>query len=291
MCMSIAAKKKISMLDGKLSKYTSNHPFIFLISPLLVVSCCPGVFLAVTRAVKMPDEQTTAATATVTSTTSIQATITFQSTDTVSELRPTDNRAAPFEKDFNPTTTNTVGPEQIATSQFATASPTVTAAIASSTKPLMVHFINVGQGDSILIVSPDGQTTLIDGGSANTGVLAYLKEQGVKQIDLMVATHPHEDHIGGLVQVLEALPVARVITNGIPATTSVYEHFLDAILSSKAKYSEVKRGDTITLGELNFSVLNPGENLGDDLNESSILLRLVYDRTTILFMGDAGEVA
>jgi len=93
-----------------------------------------------------------------------------------------------------------------------------------------------------------------------------------------------------LTQVLEAMPVTKVVTNGEAYTTAAYEHFLDAILSSSAEYSEVKRGDTIQLGRLTFSVLNPGGTLGDDPNENSIVLRLVYG-TTFLFMGDAGKVS
>jgi competence protein ComEC len=153
--------------------------------------------------------------------------------------------------------------------------------------PLIVTFIDVGQGDSILIMLPEGLTMLIDGGSANTGVVAYLREKGVKKIDLMVATHPHDDHIGGLIQVLEAMPVDKVVTNGQAHTTATYEHFLDAILNSGAEYSEVQRGDTIALGELEFSVLSPGGILGDYLNDNSLVLRLTYGQTTFLFMGDA----
>jgi competence protein ComEC len=119
--------------------------------------------------------------------------------------------------------------------------------------------------------------------------MAYLKRLGIKRIDLMVATHPHEDHIGGLTQVLEAMPVSRVVTNGEAYTTVAYENFLDAILSSSAEYSEAKRGDTISLGNLTFSVLNPGGTLGDDPNENSVVLRLVFGTTTFLFMGDAGK--
>ena len=155
-------------------------------------------------------------------------------------------------------------------------------------KALIVSFIDVGQGDSILIVSPEGLTMLIDGGSSESGVVAYLRGQGVDRIDIMVATHPHEDHIGGLIQVLEAMPVARVVTNRQSHTTATYEHFLDAILNSGAEYSEVQRGDTIILGDLKFLVLNPGISLVDELNENSIVLQLIYGETAFLFMGDAG---
>ncbi len=156
---------------------------------------------------------------------------------------------------------------------------------------LQVHYIDVGQGDSILILSPEGKVMLIDGGESGSGALAYLRDKGIDHVDVMVATHPHADHIGGLVDVLRALPVAKVITSGVPSTTATYEHFLDGIASAKAAYVEAMRGDTITLGSLSFSVLNPVVASGDDINETSLVLRLVYGTTSFLFTGDAGKVS
>jgi len=206
-------------------------------------------------------------------------------------LQATAGAAPSAEVVVSPTVLYTAFPENTATNQPTTASPTVERTVTRSAGRLGVHFIDVGQGDAILVITPEGLTALIDGGSAGSGVAAYLQRQGVERIDLMVATHPHEDHIGGLIQVLEAMPVDRVVTNGQPHTTATYEHFLDAILNSKAEYSEVRRGDTIALGEMAFSVLNPGGTFWDDLNENSIVLRLVYGQTTLLFMGDAGKAA
>lgn len=158
----------------------------------------------------------------------------------------------------------------------------------TSIGPLIVTFIDVGQGDSIFLISPDGKTALIDGGSYGTGVLDYLQKSGVTSLDIMIATHPHEDHIGGLIQVLESIPVKEVITNGQSHTTSVYEHFLDAIIYSKAEYLEVSRGNNINFGNLSFLVLNPDKITDDDLNQNSLVLSLTYGKITFMFMGDAG---
>lgn len=152
------------------------------------------------------------------------------------------------------------------------------------------YFIDVGQGDATLIQTPDGKTMLIDGGDTDTGIVSQLQSLGVQRIDLMIATHPHSDHIGGLVQVLQSFPVAKVVTNGQPHTTSVYEHFLDGVAAAQAEYVEVKRGDVISLGGIDFKVLNPTNNNDPDLNENSIVLQFTYGQTTFLMMGDSGAV-
>jgi competence protein ComEC len=166
-----------------------------------------------------------------------------------------------------------------------------TTATSSPSGLLQVHFIDVSQGDSVLIITPEGKVALIDGGESGSGALEYLRSVGIDHIDLMVATHPHSDHIGGLVDVLQALPVTEVVTNGQPHTTSVYEHFLDAIAAAKATYTEVTRGDTLKLGSLTFDVLHPVSPTGDDLNSQSVVLRLAYGKVSFLFTGDAGKEA
>jgi len=162
------------------------------------------------------------------------------------------------------------------------------AVIPVSENPLLFYFLNVGQGDATLIQTSDGKTVLIDGGDSDGGIISQLQNLGVQRIDLMIATHPHSDHIGGLVQVLQSYPVAKVVTNGQSHTTTVYEHFLDGIAAAQAEYVEVKRGDVISLGDINFQVLNPANNSNSDLNENSVVLQFKYGQTTFLMMGDSG---
>lgn len=173
----------------------------------------------------------------------------------------------------------------------ATTQPSLTPVILpvtiSSSSPFKVYFFDVGQGDSTLILSPDGQTALIDGGDSGTGVVQYLQNLGVQRIDLMFATHPHADHIGGLVDVLNAMPVSKVVTSGEINTTSVFERFLDGIDKAGAEYVEAKRGDSIPFGSINFQVLNPAHSSSDNLNNSSLVLNIKIGKTTFLFMGDA----
>jgi competence protein ComEC len=151
---------------------------------------------------------------------------------------------------------------------------------------MRVHFIDVGQGDSILIQSPEGKTALIDGGYGGSGTLAYLQSHGIARIDVMIASHPHADHIGGLVDVLRAMPVGEVWTSGASHTTGVFERFLDAIAAAKVPYRETSRGDSITCGSLAFTVLRSDPH-ARDLNDTSLVLHLQAGQVSFLFTGDA----
>jgi competence protein ComEC len=152
---------------------------------------------------------------------------------------------------------------------------------------LQVHFIDVGQGDSILI---DYGTTevLIDGGEKSPGVTDYLKKYVDGDLEVMVATHPHSDHIGGLIDVLDKYTVDAIWTNGEAATSKTYTEFMNSSLAEGAKVSVARRGDVITAGALTFNVLNPPSPLFDDTNNNSIVLQLDYGNVDFLFSGDAG---
>lgn len=150
---------------------------------------------------------------------------------------------------------------------------------------LEVHFINVGQGDSIFIRTPDGSTALIDGGPTSSNTLSYLQRYGVTRLDAVIATHPHEDHIGGLVAVLNTLPIGGVWTSGAWHGTLTYERFLDAIETHRIPYHEVGASQDIRLGSLSFSVLY-GVELDRNLNNTSLVVRLIYGQTSFLFTGD-----
>ncbi|HPD76009.1 MAG TPA: lamin tail domain-containing protein [Methanoregulaceae archaeon] len=153
-----------------------------------------------------------------------------------------------------------------------------------------VYFLDAGQGDSAVILS--GNTTvMIDAGDAEHGdvVVADLRALGVRRIDLLVATHPHADHIGGMEDVLAAFPVEAVLDAGIPHTSPLYENFLDEIDDRGIAYSVAERGETIRLENLQILVLSPpAERAADTVNDNSIVLRISYGTTDILFAGDAG---
>jgi len=161
-------------------------------------------------------------------------------------------------------------------------------ALPSLTLPeqLEVHFIDVGQGDSIFIQAPDGTTALIDGGPTGGNVLGYLQGQGVTRLDMVIITHPHQDHIGGLVAVLNTLTIGGVWTSGASNTTNTYERILDIIEARRIPYYEVQTSQVIPFSDLNFSVLY-GAAKAKNLNNTSLVLRLAYGQTSFLFTGDA----
>ena len=158
---------------------------------------------------------------------------------------------------------------------------------------LSVHFIDVGQGDSILIQTA-GQNVLIDAGDPDHAetVVDYLFSQGVKRIDLLAATHPHADHIGGMADVLRKFPVDKVLFSEVPGeilpTTRTYEILLDTIADKGLRITRAKTGMQYALGEgAVLTLLGPVEHDREELNDTSLVFRLDYGETTFLFTGDA----
>ena len=150
---------------------------------------------------------------------------------------------------------------------------------------LRVTFLDVGQGDAVLIQAPGGQVALIDAGPDD--IVAALRGFGVHAIDLAVATHPHADHIGGMTGVIETFPVRFYMDNGEPHTTQTYRRLLAALdARPEITYLEaVPR--TLTLGEVEIEVLPllpPGTT---ELNDRSIALVVRYGTFTAFLSGDS----
>ncbi|MFC1937791.1 ComEC/Rec2 family competence protein [Chloroflexota bacterium] len=163
-------------------------------------------------------------------------------------------------------------------------------AITSTNGTLTIHFIDVGQGDSILI--DFGQTEiLIDGGNRSPEVANYINPYIDGALEAMVATHPHADHIGGLIDVLVKYDVNDIWLNGDTATSKTYTDFINLVNAENATVHQSERGNTIQMGTLAFNILNPSKPLFSDANNNSIVLSLSYGDVDFLFMGDAERKA
>jgi len=160
---------------------------------------------------------------------------------------------------------------------------------------LRVTFIDVGEGDSCLIQTPGGKNILIDGGRGYKGkdVLPFLKKKGIRRIDTLVATHPDMDHIGGFLAVLDSnIKIDKVLDPGHRGTSYTYQDFLLKVAERKdIKYYQPRAGQVLDWGEgLKVQVLSPA-HLFRNANDSSIVIKLTYGRTSFLLTGDAGYPA
>jgi len=160
---------------------------------------------------------------------------------------------------------------------------------------LRVTFIDVGEGDSCLIQTPGGKNILIDGGRGYKGkeVLPFLKKKGIRRINILVATHPDMDHIGGFLAVLDSnIQIDNILDSGHQHTSYAYQDFLFKVAERKdIKYYQPRAGQILDWGEgLKVQVLSPA-HLFRNANDSSIVIKLTYGLTSFLFTGDAGYSA
>ena len=161
---------------------------------------------------------------------------------------------------------------------------------AASTKQLEVHFIDVGQGDATLIKATNGKTMLIDGCPSSSGkkLVAYLKAKGVKKLDYVVATHPDADHIGGLVNVVNSFKIGTFLNSGKSHTSATYKKLLTLVDQKNITYKVPALLQKFTLDKNEtVQVLHVNAKAKDN-NDASLVLRLVDNKQTFLFMGDVG---
>ena len=155
---------------------------------------------------------------------------------------------------------------------------------------LEVHFIDVGQGDSILVIEGDN-VMLIDTGDTSSeskdAIVDYLNEKSITEIDYLILTHPDSDHIGGAPTVIEAFTVVNCIMPDVVKDTKIYEDTLTALDEREVNVIAAESGADFTLGEADFKVLAPNSESYSDWNDYSVVIRLVYGKRSMLFTGDA----
>lgn len=150
-----------------------------------------------------------------------------------------------------------------------------------------VHFIDVGQADCALVLC-DGKAMLIDGGNRDDSslVYAYLKQHGISHLDYIVATHAHEDHVGGLAGALNYATVDTALCSVSSYDSEVFGHFVTYLAKQGKQISVPKVGDRFSLGSAQLQVLGPAQQ-SNDPNNMSLVLRIQYGQTSFLFAGDA----
>lgn len=173
-----------------------------------------------------------------------------------------------------------------------TAIPTSGTPPPTSTTETEVHFIDVGQGDAILIQLSSGKNILIDAGESSSPVISYLKQAGVKKLDAVIATHPHSDHIGGMADVIQAFDIGSFYMPKVSHTTKTFENMIDAVKNKGLKATEAKAGASIDVGQgfMAFFVA-PNSASYDNLNNYSAVLKLEVGQSAFLFTGDAEELS
>lgn len=158
---------------------------------------------------------------------------------------------------------------------------------------LRVSFLDVGQGDSIFIELPNEETMLIDAGNPAdaSSITKYIQDAGYDEIDYVVATHPHGDHIGGMADIIKTFDIGSIYMPKAGNNTASFENLLDVIDEKGYEISTAKAGvNVLNDGNLNIDIIAPVESSYSDLNNYSAVIKLNYGSTSFLFMGDAEKL-
>lgn len=159
---------------------------------------------------------------------------------------------------------------------------------------LKVHYLDVGQGDSIFIELPNNETMLIDAAESyqSENIINYLKNLNYQKIDYVIGTHPHTDHIGGLKDIINTFEIGKIFMPKVVSTTKTYESLLMAIKDKNLKINTAKVGTSIIdTDALKINILAPNNSIYTELNNYSVVTKITYGTTKFLFMGDAEKLS
>lgn len=159
---------------------------------------------------------------------------------------------------------------------------------------LKVHYLDVGQGDSIFIELPNNETMLIDAAESyqSENIINYLKNLNYQKINYVIGTHPHTDHIGGLKDIINTFEIGKIYMPKVVSTTKTYESLLMAIKDKNLKINTAKAGiSIIDTDALKINILAPNNSTYTELNNYSVVTKITYGTTKFLFMGDAEKLS
>lgn len=170
--------------------------------------------------------------------------------------------------------------------------PDTPASQTAASAGLKVHFIDVGQGDCILAES-EGHFMLVDAGERDQAdtVIRYLKQAGVTGLDYVIGTHPHSDHIGGLVRVIDSFDIQTLILPPVEHTSRTFEDLLEAISGKGLTITRPVPGTDYSMGGASFTIVAPVKDYGGSLNNWSVGIRLAFGDNSFLMCGDAEQEA
>ena len=161
---------------------------------------------------------------------------------------------------------------------------------ASDSGKLVMHFLDVGQGDAIFAELPNGETMLVDAGENyhGQGIIDYVQSRGYSRLDYVVATHPHEDHIGSMAYIVRNFDVGSICMPDVTANTATFEALLKAIKAKKLRIKNGRAGVRLFGdGNLTADIIAPDTPNEKDLNNSSVVILLTYGSVSCLLTGDA----
>ena len=157
---------------------------------------------------------------------------------------------------------------------------------------LYMYSINVGQADATLVLLPDGANLLIDAGNREDAALLidFISERGVEKLDYVIATHPHEDHIGSMSEIIESFEIGTFYMPDAVNTTSCYEDMLDSLINENVRVEIAEKGVKVKEGACDIEIISPLNKEYEDLNHVSAVTKIIYKDTSFLIMGDAEKI-